>query len=66
MAILAGPVQPGVHGEAPSLTRLDEDNLISTVDFEQYYATIAEQWFGISSSDVLESGTSPIDGLIST
>ena len=66
MAILAGPVQSGVHGEAPSLTRLDDDNLVATVDFEQYYSTIAEQWFGIASAEVLDSGASPIEGIINT
>lgn len=64
MAILAGPVARGVHGESPSLTRLDDDNLIATVDFEEYYATIAEKWFGIPSNAVLESAPAPIDGLI--
>ncbi len=64
MAMLAGPVAAGVHGESPSLTRLDDDNLIATVDFEQYYATIAEKWFGIPSSAVLESVATPIDGII--
>lgn len=66
MAILSGPVNAGVHGEAPSLTNLDDGNLIATVDFEQYYATIAEQWFGIPSSEVLDSGAAPIEGLIAT
>ncbi len=66
MAMLSGPVNPGVHGEAPSLTNLDDGNLIATVDFEQYYATIAEQWFGIPSSEVLDSGAGPIEGLIAT
>ena len=64
MAILAGPVVSGVHGEAPSLSRLDDDNLIATADLEEYYATLAEQWFGIASSEVLDSGAAPIDGLI--
>lgn len=64
MAMLAGPVAAGVHGESPSLTRLDDDNLIATVDFEQYYATIAEKWFGIPSSAVLDSVATPIDGII--
>lgn len=64
MAMLAGPVAAGVHGESPSLTRLDDDNLIATVDFEEYYATIAEKWFGISSSLVLESAAAPIDGIL--
>ena len=64
MAILAGPVVSGVHGEAPSLSRLDDDNLIATADLEEYYATLAEQWFGVASSEVLDSGAAPIDGLI--
>ncbi len=66
MAILSGPVTTGVHGEAPSLTNLDDGNLVATVDFEQYYATIAEQWFGIPSSEVLDSAAAPIAGLIAT
>jgi len=64
MALLAGPVVAGVHGEVPSLTALDDDNLVATTDFEQYYATIAERWFGIPSSEVLESAAIPLDGLI--
>ena len=64
MAILAGPVNAGVHGEAPSLTKLDDGNLVASVDFEQYYATIAEQWFGIPSAEVLDSGVAPIDGIL--
>ena len=44
--------------------RLDDDNLIATADLEEYYATLAEQWFGIASSEVLDSGAAPIDGLI--
>jgi uncharacterized protein (DUF1501 family) len=66
MAFLAGPVNAGTHGEAPSLTNLDDGNLVATVDFENYYATLAEQWFGIPSSEVLESSARPIDGLLTT
>lgn len=66
MALLAGPVAAGIHGEAPSLTRLDDDNLIATVDFEEYYATLAEQWFGIASGDVLASAASPLNGIVAS
>lgn len=66
MAMLTGPVVSGVHGEAPSLTNLDDGNLRTTVDFEQYYATLAEQWFGVPSSEVLDGNVAPIDGLIAT
>ena len=64
MAMLAGPVAAGTHGQMPSLTKLDDGNLVATVDFEEYYATIAEKWFGIASSEVLDSGAAPIEGLI--
>ncbi len=64
MALLAGPVAAGVHGEMPSLTKLDDGNLVSSVDFEQYYATIAEKWFGVPSSEVLDSGVAPLDNII--
>jgi uncharacterized protein (DUF1501 family) len=56
----------GLHGEPPSLTNTDEGNLIATVDFESYYATIAEKWFGIPTSEVLASGAAPIEGLVAT
>ena len=64
MAIVAGPVVGGVHGETPSLSRLDDDNLVATADFEEYYSMIAEQWFGIPSSEVLDSAASPIGGVV--
>jgi len=64
VALLAGPVTAGVHGEVPSLSALDDENLVATTDFEQYYATLAERWFGIPSSEVLESAATPLDDLI--
>ena len=64
MAILAGPVNAGIHGEMPSLSNLNDGNLATTVDFEQYYATLAEKWFGIPSSEVLDSDRPPLDGVI--
>ena len=64
MAILAGPVNAGIHGEMPSLSNLNDGNLATTVDFEQYYATLAEKWFGIPSSEVLDSDRPPLEGVI--
>ena len=64
-ALLIGPVVPGRYGEAPSLTdRDDNDNLKATVGFDQYYATIAEHWFGVPASDLLDADVRPIDGII--
>ena len=48
----------------PSLSNLNDGNLATTVDFEQYYATLAEKWFGIPASEVLDSDRPPLEGVI--
>jgi uncharacterized protein (DUF1501 family) len=64
VAFLAGPVQPGRFGQYSSLTELDsDDNLIPTVSFDRYYATLAESWFGVPASDVLEGNVKPLDDI---
>ena len=63
-ALLIGPVNAGRHGEHPSLTDLDDnDNLKPTVGLDQYYATVAEGWFGVPTSDVLDTGATAIPGI---
>lgn len=64
MALLAGPVEAGIHGEMPSLSKLDDGNLEATVDFADYYATLAEYWFGVPASEVLNTAAAPVDGVI--
>ncbi len=65
VALLAGPVNAGLYGEHPSLTNLDEDDqLVATVGFDQYYATLAENWFGIPAGEVLPGKPSPITGIV--
>ena len=44
MFLLGGKIQPGLHGQAPSLEKLDRGDLIHTVDFRNIYATILENW----------------------
>jgi uncharacterized protein (DUF1501 family) len=64
-ALLAGPVKAGLYGEYPSLTKLTEDGqLIATVGFDRYYATLAESWFGVPASDVLPGRVKPLTGLL--
>lgn len=66
VALLAGPVNPGLYGEHPSLDTLDDnDDLIATMGFDQYYATVAEGWFGVPAGDVLAAGATPLDGVFS-
>jgi uncharacterized protein (DUF1501 family) len=54
-----------VFGEQPSLRHLDpDDNLKATVNMTEYYATIAESWFGIPAGDVLPGSPKPIPGIL--
>jgi uncharacterized protein (DUF1501 family) len=62
--LLMGPVNPGRYGEHPSLDTLDDDgNLVATMPFDQYYATVAEGWFEVPASEVLDVDVGPIEGL---
>ena len=64
VALLAGPVKAGLHGEHPSLTTFDDDEqLVATVGFDAYYATLAE-WLGVPAADVLPGRVSPIAGVL--
>ena len=63
---LLGPVNQGFFGDYPDLTSLDrDDNIVATVHMNDYYATIAEKWFGVPSSQVV-SGGNPLGGIIDT
>lgn len=64
MAMLLGPINAGLYGEHPSLTDFDDNgDLIATMQFDQYYATVAEGWFGVPAGDVVAAGTAPIAGV---
>jgi uncharacterized protein (DUF1501 family) len=64
--LMLGPVNPGFYGAYPDLTTLDsDDNIIATIHMNDYYATLAEKWFGVASSEVVQGG-SPINGIIDT
>ncbi len=64
VAMLAGPVVPGLHGETPSLTDLDDDdNLVATVSMGEYYATLAA-WFDIPATEVLDVANAPLTDLL--
>ena len=57
--MICTPGASGVHGDAPDLNRLDDGNVVATARFEDYYATIAADWFDIDPNDVLPSGGTP-------
>lgn len=58
--VLGGKVKGGLHGQAPSLARLEGGNLVHTVDFRSLYATVIEKWWGGSSSGVLNGKFAPL------
>ncbi|MCB0996511.1 MAG: DUF1501 domain-containing protein [Acidimicrobiales bacterium] len=67
VALLAGPVTAGRYGEYPSLGDLDdEDDLKASIMLDTYYATLAEEWFGIPADDVLATKAAPLTGLLRT
>ncbi len=64
VALLAGPVAAGRHGDAPSLDALDrDDNLVASTHLDDYYATLAG-WLGIPAEEVLPSSASAIGGIV--
>lgn len=52
--ILGNRVKSGLHGEHPSLRRLDESgDLIHSIDFRSIYATVLEDWLGADAQTIL-------------
>jgi len=53
---LFGPrVHAGIHGPYPDLVNLVDDDPIFAIDFRRVYATVLENWLGLSSKAVLGS-----------
>jgi uncharacterized protein (DUF1501 family) len=51
--LVMGPVTPGVIGEAPSITDLDDnDDQIATATFDGYLGAVVEGWLGVPVSEV--------------
>jgi len=58
--VLGGGVKPGIYGEAPSLTKLHDGDLIHTVDFRNVYATLLGQWLRAPVEPVLRRKFDPM------
>ena len=46
MFVFGKSVQGGLYGTPPSLTELDDGNLIHTTDFRRVYASMITEWLG--------------------
>jgi len=58
---LAGPcVRPGLVGDYPSLTDLQDGDLKMAVDFRRVYATVLTGWLGLPSEDALGGAFEPL------
>lgn len=53
MFVAGDAVRGGLYGKHPSLTELDDGDLIHTTDFRRVYATLIQDWFGIDPQRVL-------------
>jgi uncharacterized protein (DUF1501 family) len=59
--MLFGPmVKPGLVGDHPSLTDLDEGDLKYRIDFRSVYAGILEGWMKADSRKILEASYKPV------
>jgi uncharacterized protein (DUF1501 family) len=53
MLVMGGGVKGGLYGEHPSLTELDDGDLVFTTDFRSVYGEVVERWFDVEQSTVL-------------
>ena len=53
MFLIGDRVNAGLHGVYPSLTKLDQGDLIHTVDFRQVYSSVLSDWFAVDPKTVL-------------
>jgi hypothetical protein len=59
--LMVGPIRAGRLGEPSPLNDLDRnDNLKTTIAFDRYLASLAQEWLGVESGAVLPNSPSPI------
>ena len=56
MFLVGGQVKAGVVGTHPSLTKLDDGNLVHHTDFRRVYASVLTDWLGLDAVAVLGKG----------
>jgi len=61
MFLIGNALKPGLHGDPPSLTDLDDGNLRYTVDFRSVYAAVLEGWLEAPADEILGAHFEPVD-----
>ena len=61
MFLVGGKVKAGVVGDHPSLTKLEDGNLMHSTDFRRVYAAVLDRWLGVDSKAVLGRGFDPVE-----
>jgi uncharacterized protein (DUF1501 family) len=61
MLLVGGKVKAGVQGTHPSLTKMEEGNLIHSTDFRRVYAAVLEKWLGVDPKGVVGDAFKPLD-----
>ena len=57
--MLGGAVRGGLYGARPSLANLDRNDLVYQVDYRSLYATVLQNWFGVSNHPYQSHSTIP-------
>lgn len=60
MFLFGGGVRAGIHGEQPSLTKLQDGDLRHDIDFRQVYASVLESWLGTDATTILGGKYEPL------
>ncbi len=59
--LLFGPVAPGRVGDPSPVSNLDDrGNLKTTIGFDRYLASLAQEWLGVDAGAVLDNAPAPI------
>lgn len=58
--LLGGRVRGGLHGQAPSLTRLVNGDLQFHVDYRRLYATAVQEWWGLPAGTLPHPAHRPL------
>ena len=58
---MGGQVRGGLYGQAPQLDRLENGNLVHSIDFRSVYATVLEKWWGGDAKAALGGRFQPIE-----